>query len=161
MKRLFCIILIILTLCGCETTANNITPKTKGISFEAEVSCYNEKYECNAVISQNGDTVIEITSPEDIRGLTFKFIANKLTIEYQGLEYKYNSTSPEHSVANFIYETLNSEQPEVVKNNDEFYTEGKTENFNYRLFVGATGLPLKICDISGGYEAIIKNATIN
>ena len=152
--------LLIFTLSGCNGIANNITPHTKGISFIAEVTYYNECYECDVAIEQNGDTVITLTQPDDIEGLTFNYKGNQVAISYKGLEYKTDLSSPENSVANFLYSVFQNPSKDVIKNNDNLYVEGKADSHSYKMFLGATGLPLKITTVSGSYEVIIKNATI-
>ena len=160
MKKILCAFLVIFTLCGCNKIAKNITPHTKGITFNAQATYYNECYECNVEIEQNGDTVITITEPNDIEGLIFSYKGNETLISYKGLEYKTNNNSPEISVADFIYSVFQNPTGDIIKDNDNLYIEGKTKKNNYKLFLGATGLPLKITTTSGGYEVIIKNATI-
>lgn len=151
---------MILLLTGCNQLAKNITPHTRGITFNADISYYNENYECEVEIEQNGDTIISLTAPQDLKGLSFSYKGDQVLITYNGLEYKCDDFSPENSVADFIYSVFQCETNDVIKNDDNLYIEGKTQSQSYKLFIGATGLPLKITTVSGGYEIIIKNATI-
>ena len=58
MRKILCLILPILFLCSCATKSKSIKPVTRGIKFNAQISYYNEQYECDTTISPNGDTEI-------------------------------------------------------------------------------------------------------
>lgn len=147
-------------LTSCNAPAKNIVPKTKGITFTTNVSYYNESYECEVLIEQNGDTSVSIISPDDIKGLTFKFVGNETSVNYGNLNFTLPQNSPEQSVADFIYKVFEAPNETVIKDGDEFYVEGKTKDYEYKLYLGATGLPLKITESTKRYQAIIKNPTI-
>lgn len=160
MKKLFCLINVLFLLTGCTTSANNIKPKLNGISFNAEVSYYNEGFVCSVKIEENFDTVITILEPEEINGLKFKFSANDVIADFNGLNYKIDNNSPEQSVAEFIYNVFSNKSIAVTKDGDNLYIEGKTKSNQYKLFIAPTGLPLKITDPTQKYKIIIKNVII-
>ncbi len=160
MKKLFSVILMLFLLTGCRATSQKITPITHGISFDCEATYYNEKYECQVDIENNGNTEIAFISPAEIEGLKFKFSKNGVSVNFDEIEFISQKIVFENSVASFINEVLSAENSEVLKENDVFYTEGITDDFEYRLELGATGLPIKITTDSKAVEVLFKNVKI-
>ena len=117
------LILITLTLGGCSGKKTDISPVTRGISFTARLTYYNECYEAEVKIAESGAANFQITSPDTIKGLTFRF------------------------------------EDDSVTAGDDYYISRDGEN-RYRLYVGATGLPIKAEDTSKGFTAVFKNVTI-
>lgn len=142
MKRLISVILLLL-LCGCagETT---VKPVTKGITFQCEAVYYNESYECQCDVQQNGDMSVRFTWPADIEGLEFSFSKNGVKAHFKELEYINDKVVFENTVASLIYDVLSQEEVTVLEQDDVFYIEGVNKDFEYKLQLGATGLPIKI-----------------
>ena len=166
MKKVISVALLIfitLTLGGCSGKKTDISPVTRGISFTAELTYYNECYEAEVKIAESGAADFEITSPDTIKGLTFRFEGDSVTAEYLGLEYKTDLHSlPEGNACIRLYEILkdaSSEEISVTADGDDYYISRDGEN-RYRLYVGATGLPIKAEDTSKGFTAVFKNVTI-
>lgn len=156
-------ILLALALCGCSSSKTYISPVTRGISFNARLTYYNECYEAEVKIAESGAANFQITSPDTIKGLTFRFEGDSVTAEYLGLEYKTDLHSlPEGNACIRLYEILtdaSSEEISVTADGDNYYISRDGEN-RYRLYVGATGLPIKAEDTSKGFTALFKNVTI-
>lgn len=157
------LILITLTLGGCSGKKTDISPVTRGISFTARLTYYNECYEAEVMIAESGAADFEITSPDTIKGLTFRFEGDSVTAEYLELEYKTDLHSlPEGNACIRLYEILkdaSGEEISVTADGDDYYISRDGEN-RYRLYVGATGLPIKAEDTSKGFTAVFKNVTI-
>ncbi len=160
MKRLFSVILVLLIITGCDAPRQDITPVTRGISFSCEAIYYNENYECKGDIQSNGNTEITFTSPAEVEGLKFKFSKNGVSVNFKEIEYISQKIVFENSVASFINEVLSAESSQVLSENDVFYTKGITDDFEYRLELGATGLPIKITTNSQAVEVVFKNVKI-
>lgn len=156
-------ILLALALCGCTGRKTDISPVTRGISFTAELTYYNECYLAEVKIAESGAANFQITSPDTIKGLTFRFEGDSVTAEYLGLEYKTDFQSlPEGNACIRLYEILtdaSSEEISVTADGNNYYISRDGEN-RYRLYVGATGLPIKAEDTSKGFTALFKNVTI-
>jgi hypothetical protein len=159
LKKVFSVILTLILLTGC-TAQSNITPKTKGITFGCDVTYYNETYECKGETTEDGDTTIEFITPEDINGLRFEFGDKGVTANFKDTELKSQKIVFENSVASFICTVLNSENTDVINENDLFYTEGVAGDFEYQLQLGGTGLPLKITTRPDAVEVVFKNVKI-
>ncbi len=143
MKRIFSAVLILLLLCGCSNKTE-IKPVKTGILFSAIATYYNETYECNCDIQKNGDMTVEFTYPADIEGLKFKFSDNGVSVNFKEIEYVSEKIIFENSVASLIYEVMSGKSSEVYESEDVFYIEGVNNDFEYKLEIGATGLPIKI-----------------
>ena len=108
MKKIISVLLFsVLFLCACGGEKINITPVTRCISFTAELTYYNECYEANVTVANNGETDMEIISPDTIKGLAFHFSGDEVTAKYAGLEYKADFKSlPEGVCCARLYEIL-------------------------------------------------------
>ena len=167
MKKTIAIFSAIITLfsfSACSEKRSNISPLTKGITFTAELTYYNECYEGFVTVSDSGDMDIEITSPDTIKGLSFHFDKSGVTAKYLGLEYKYDTDAlPEGIVCTNLYEIIRDTQREdaaVIADKDDYFILGNTGKINYKMFVGATGLPISAEDEKSGFKVGFKNVTV-
>ncbi len=160
MKRVFSVILVLLLLTGCAANSTKIKPVTKGISFLCDVTYYNETYNCEGDIHKNGDTVIKFIGPSQLEGLKYTFTKNGVSVDFNEIEYISDKVVFESSVASFINEVLHNENVQVLNDDDIFYTEGVTDEFDYKLELGATGLPIKITARPDAVSVIFKNVKI-
>ncbi len=160
MKRIISVLIILFALCGCTKGRADVDPVTRGISFSCDATYYNETYECDCEIQKNGDTTISFNYPEEVKGLNFTFSRNGVAANYNGIEYINDKIVFENSVAGLIYEVLSTTDDVVFEKDDVFYTEGVTDNFEYRLELGATGLPIKITTKPDAAQVIFKNMKI-
>lgn len=159
MKKVLCLVTLLLFLCSCSTKTKNITPITKGISFESEISFYNETYLCNVNIQKNGDTEILFSSPQELTGLKINYIGNNVTVNYDGIEYtSVIDDLPQYSTSNIIYKIFSNNYNEVLFEEDNYFVKCKQGDTEYKMYIGATGLPIEIK--SPFFNAKIKNATI-
>lgn len=158
-------IITVFSFSGCAEKRSNISPLTKGITFTAELTYYNECYESLVSVSQNGDMDIEITAPDTIKGLSFHFDESGVTAKYSGLEYKYDTKAlPEGIVCTCLYNIFrDTQKPDaaVIADKDVYCILGNTGKTDYKMYVGATGLPISAEDEKSGFKADFKNVTIN
>lgn len=164
MKKIISVLfLAILFLCACGEKKIAVTPVTSGISFTAELTYYNECFEADVTVAENGETDMEITSPDTIKGLVFHFNGEEITAKYAGLEYKADFKSlPEGACCARLYEILKDTFNEDVTVNLEensYYIMRDSKDISYKLYLGATGLPISAEDNSG-FTVNFKNVTI-
>lgn len=151
----------VLLLCSCATKTERIKPVTKGLKFTAQINFYNEEYECDTTVKQNGDTEICFLSPVDLLGLKITYSAGGINTSYNGLEYKYDSESlPQYSSSDIIYKIFSYTYDTVIEQDDNYYVEYISDDLNCKMQIGATGLPIKIKEKSSRFEISIKNPTI-
>lgn len=159
MKKVLCLTVLLLFLCSCSTKAKNITPITKGICFESEISFYNEAYKCNVNILKNSDTEISFTSPQELAGLKINYSGKNVTVNYGGIEYtSVIEELPQFSTSNIIYKIFQNNYTQVLYEEDNYFVKCKQGDTEYKMYIGATGLPIEIK--SPFFNAKIKNATI-
>lgn len=157
MKKLFCVFLIFLFTTGCKSKTENIKPIKNNISFDCSISFYNETYECKVTNKKATNFNLKFTFPESINGLEYTIKNSKISSTYKGIEYKTSIENyPPQNLANFIYSVLYSKNDEVFEENNNFYIEDE----NYKLYVGLTGLPIKITEKSNTINITIKNASL-
>lgn len=166
MRKTFCLIILLLvfTLCGCNKKSSQTVAVSQGLSFTAEISYASQKYKFRVQIPDIQDTTIETVYPERLKGTFYKFSGSEANVSCKELNYKINiSDLPKVSPITFIYEIysdINANDYEVSFENDEFYISGESENYSYNLFLGRTGLPIKIEDNENNISAVITEATI-
>ncbi len=158
MKKLFCVAMC-LFLAGCSTSTD-IKPVTRGISFTAEMTYYNEYYEMSVDIKHNGNAVISLTHPEELQGLVFNVTNSSLTADFSGIKIE-TDDSYKTAAVNFLYSAFKKEEQKVYKNDNRFFTKGECDGGEYTMYIAETGLPLKICDSADRFEIIIKNLKLN
>lgn len=167
MKRIF---LILLTFClvfsGCSgyKKSSAVTAVTTGLSFIAKLSYEDGNYDFSVKIDEKGITEIKNISNEEKVGTDYIFEDGTVTYRYNELSYKTNINSiVESSVADFIYtvfkETENKRN-NVSYKNEKYYIKCETDKYKFTIYLGQTGLPIKITDTKKGVSVIIKNATL-
>ena len=165
MKKIISVLsLAILFLCACGEKKISVIPDTSSISFVAELTYYNECYEANVTVAKNGETDMEINSPDTIKGLCFHFNGDEITAEYAGLEYKSDFKSlPEGACCERLYEILKDTfkaDISVALEGDSYCISRDSSDISYKLYLGATGLPISAEDKSTGFNVNFKNVTV-
>lgn len=166
MKKIFSLVLtvaalVLLASCGKGTA---IAPKTTGISFTAELEFFENKYEAAVTVRSDGNAEVQVTSPDTLKGLEFDFSGKDVTAKYLGLEYKYNiGEQPSVAAVSYLYEILkdiSEKERQITLEDGRFYADGRTENIKYRMYFGATGLPISASDEDNNFVITFKNVTI-
>ena len=154
MKKYFCISLALL-LVGCSDVTD-IKPILTNITFTAEMTYYNEYYEMAVDISENGDMVVTVNHPDELKGLRFDILNGEVTAAFNGIKLDGIDTYKTAAV-NFLYSPFDVKNPKVYKKDDRFFIKGKCDGGEYTTYITESGLPLKICDNAERFEIIIKN----
>lgn len=158
----FAVLTLFLSACGGKKVS--VTPVTRGISFTAELSYYNECYEAQVTVASNGETDMEITSPDTIKGLTFHFDGEEVTAKYAGLEYKADFKAfSEGACCIRLYEILKDtfkEETAVTKEGENYCISRDGGDLSYKLYLGGGGLPITAEDSQSGFTVNFKNVTI-
>ena len=166
MKKTFCLIisLLVFTLCGCNQRNSQTAAISQGLSFTAEIDYDAQKYKFKVQIPDIQNVSMEAVYPDRLKGTLYKFSGSEVNVSCKELDYKINiSDLPKVSPITFIYEIysdINANDYEVSFENDEFYISGESENYSYNLFLGRTGLPIKIEDNENNISAVITEASI-
>lgn len=142
MKRIFCTILVLLTLTACSGK-KEVTPLLCGISFTADITYYNENYKGECTVSADGALTLKLTEPKDLSGYTVTLSKEGITAEYLGLSFTPTvNNMPASSVLtdfyNCYYEAAFSD--EDAKSTGDGY---QLQDDEYTLWLTAMGLPQK------------------
>ena len=160
MKKLSIILCFCLFLCGCSATNNKITPVSRSVSFNAEINYQSEPFDFFVTINENGETYIE--NRQD--GYIIEFLKTSVNFKYGDLVYKTETSAlPDDfklDLIHNIFSEISTSKPTVVAKNDEFFIDGETENYKYKVFLGLSGLPLKITEKNNNISIIISNAKV-
>ena len=154
-------VLLLSVSCG---KGRGVIPQTTGMSFVADMEFFENKCVASVNVKENGDTKAEIISPDSIKGLSFIFSGGDATVRYLGLEYKYDMADPASGAAvSYLYEMLKDascDGRQISFDDGRFYTDGRISKTNYRMYFGATGLPISACDGENNFKISFKNAAI-
>lgn len=160
LKRVFSVLLAVIMLSGCGGKSTQIEPVTKGILFGCEITYYNETYECDCEVQKNGEATFEFKYPSEIEGLKFLLSKNGVSAKYNEIEYINENKTFENSAAYLIWDVLANESGEVKSENDVFFIEGESKEYDYRLELGSTGLPIKLKTNPDIIQVTFKNVKI-
>lgn len=163
MKKIFCLILCLcfIILSGCNKKSSGVTAVTTGLSFTADVSFFDIKTTYNIKISENGEMEAESVSG-NTSGMKLKCLDEIIEVSFKGLSYSTNiSALPDGVISEFIYSAFkNADTTTVFSKDKQYYINGENEKYSYKIYLGQTGLPLKIEETEKGITVIIKNATV-
>lgn len=167
MKRILSLTfsVIFILLCGCNNISPGIVAVTEGLSFIAKVDYNNEIYEFKVEITQKNKMIMQVLSPKRIENFVFEFSGDSVAFGLGDLKHKSQIDAlPEISPASFIYSVFSDaakHKTDIALKNNEYFIIGTAEKYEYKLFIGTSGLPIKITDSENNITAIIKQATIN
>lgn len=164
MKKLlinFLVLIISLSFCSCNKS-DKVTAVTSGLVFEAETEYKENCFNYFVYIHSDGTTETELLNNGESTGLKTMISKNSVTLSASGLEKQTSLTSlPDGIILDFFAACYQDAKERDVKTvNDTFYTEGKTKKYDYKIILGATGLPIKIEESNFGISVDIKNATL-
>ena len=133
------------------------------ISFNADITYYNENYKAFCSIDQNGSFSVEIKDPSELEGMLFTINKDDVRVNYKGLTYTPNSNSLLSSACGMLYDAFtstNSDNAQYEYGEQNFSVSAKTSNGEFLLQFSPTGLPLDLKYTSGVFCAEFSNVTI-
>lgn len=167
MKKTFLLLMsfcLIFSGCNGYNKSSDVTVVTSGLSFIAKLSYLDNNFDYSVIINENGETEIKYISKSGDTGTDYIFKNDTVIYSHNGLEYKTDiSAIPDSSTADFIYTVF--KEAENIKNNviyknQQYYINGETKKYKFKIFLGQTGLPIKITDSKMGISVIIQNPTL-
>lgn len=164
MRRFFCFLLCLFMLCGCSAATETVTPVLEGISFTAKINYYNEYYECDTELSENGSMRLTVRQPDDISGMRLIFDGKSITAEYMGLTYTpHTDALPVGGVAQLLYGIIGdmkSQSKIPAKDNRNCVFDGRIDEQAYSFCCSPSGLPLYIEIPDGSFRIEFSNVSI-
>ena len=164
MKRLFPLFLVLFFIfCGCKGS-RNIDIVSENLSFTATVYKDGNPSVFNVKIDRNGSFSLEQASNDKGYILKYRFSDDKVTVCYGKLEH----TSPVSSLGKGniiaflpeVYKEIRTKNLKAKQEDNNFIISSKTENYDFSLYVGQSGLPLKLTDQRNNITIEFSNPTI-
>lgn len=154
--------LVIFLLCGCESKTTPVRVNLNSISFSADITYYNESYSCDCAITKTGDLTVNITSPENLKDLSFAFSAETCKIMYAGMSVSCDEHFlPEASAVRVMSDILKKyDASECEKNERNLVINGTVDRKKFTLSVSPTGLPIFLQTPDLGMTVNFKNVTL-
>ena len=162
MKKFLYLILIFALFCSaCKQKSSDVTVVTTGLSFTAAASYLDNQNSYSVIIGKNGNTKIG-NSDNSEQNITYHFEGQKLEISYNDLLYKCNlSAIKEGSIPEIIYYAFICAKTEKVNfKNNEYFITCKNDKYKFKIYLGQTGLPIKITEQNFDVIINILNPTI-
>ena len=160
--KLFVLCVSFVILCGCSGKGE-LSPILRGISFEADISYYNEKYVCDTIIDKDGNLTMNFKYPQDISDLKIFFNDGKAKIEYMGLTYTPDDRMPAGSVAQTLYDIISDVEKTdstPIKDSENCMLDGRYNNTYFKFYFSPSGLPLSVLIPDDSFEIQFNNLTI-
>ena len=152
-----------LFISGCKKEKSKVKPITNNLSFTAEIEHNNIIYTYDTIINNDYEMELKATS-SGLSGLSYHFSGNTLTEKFNKLEHTIEISSlPDGVIIDFIYSvfsTISRNKTTVKFQDNQYFLSDKSDKYCFNMFLGQTGLPLKIEDKENGITVIIKNASL-
>lgn len=164
MKKFLLLITILIPFFCCSCKSREVIPTLRSISFGADISFYNELYSLEASINEDGIMEINVTSPDNLKGLKLTYTTDGVTAEYMGISYTPKSENmPLCSVSGTLYEIIKNvdkTKESAVSDDGNCIIEGKLDNCSYTFIFSPAGLPLHLEVSSYNMTVEFKNVTL-
>ena len=96
--------------------------------------------------------------------INYLFTGDNVTYKYGNLEYKTTIFSLNENTAadliHLVFKNITEEKHPIEYNNEQYYIKGDTKKYKYTVFIGGSGIPLKITVENKNITVLIKNAKI-
>ncbi|MBE6808408.1 MAG: hypothetical protein J6J30_01415 [Clostridia bacterium] len=166
MKKFIYILLclsLFLTGCSGNRKSSAVTAVTTGLSFTAEISISNTTFSYFVEIAKSGSVSMK-SATDNETCVDYLFENGKIIYKYNELEYIADISSlPESNFADFIpsvFGRLKHISDNVTYKNNQYCITDKTGKYEFTVYLGQTGLPIKITDKKNSIVTIIKNPTL-
>lgn len=161
MKRIIICITLLAVLCGC-TKGTNVKPMVDGISFDINITYYNENYFAEGKIEE-GVITLEMKSPSEIEGMVIVLDESSAKINYKGLTYEPAKNSLLPSAAGMLYDSLSAVGKGKCKaeNDDKnILLSASTSNGEFVMNLSPSGFPIDLKYTSGVFYGEFTGVTV-
>ena len=156
--------LCFIPLSGCKNEKEPIKPITTDLSFKAEIDYNGSTCKYDVKIDKNSNTELKATD-NSLKGLSYYFSGDEITEKFNQLEHKFKISSlPQGVITDIIHSvfyTATKEKLAPIKENEQYILSGENSRYSFKIYIGQSGLPIKIKEAKKGITVIIKNAAIN
>lgn len=145
---------------GCSKKSSDVKPITSELNFFAEFESGNFKNKYFVEIKKD-KTIISVIMPENIKTTKFILTKNQCKASFGGIESDLNLEKNENFMPWFIHNAfLKADTAKTKTENNQTYIYHDSKNISFKLYIGDSGLPLKLENLKNNTEIIIKNAAI-
>lgn len=163
MKKLVIIcITVAVLLVGCTKKADT-KPILNDISFNTDITYYNESYKAFCSIREAGNLSLELKESSEVEGMIYIINEDGVSISYKGLTYTPSSSGLLSSACTMLYDAFSaalsdSASYEIGKQNCS--VSAKTQNGEFIMQFSPSGLPLDLKYVSGIFNAEFSDVTL-
>lgn len=145
---------------GCSGKLRTVEVRTSGFSATAAVSCGEKSITADFNIGLMGDMTATVLSPKSLEGMTVKWIGDKVTLSFLGIEKETDPQSlPYFNYASCIRDALLSIGESVTARKEEngYFYEGSCAKGDYTVLFRADGFPVTLCLPFAGVEVTFSD----
>lgn len=160
-KCFFVSFLLLFFLCGCAAT-KPVNVNLSSISFSADIIYYNECYSCDCNIQSNGNLSVEMTAPENLKGLSVSYSGDTCKVNFNGMVIENaNGFLPENSAITVLKDVLEfCNGKECESKNENLILRGNYKGSEYTFSASPSGLPISLEIPEKGIKVTFKNVTV-
>ena len=164
MKKITILVfLALLMFAGCKNSnTDDIQLNLKSISFNADITYYNENYAAECVINKYGGFTAKLTEPENLSGFTISYFDESCKIIYNDIVIS-NATNllPQSCSVEIINEIFKDCQSgDIATEKGNYKVNGNLNGNRYILTSAPTGLPLSLEVPDFGMKVSFSNVTV-
>lgn len=134
--------LIFLYLSAC--TSSNITPITKGLTFNAHVFYYNKEYTFAVDIGKDGNTQLTVVEPQMLSGAKIVLTEQEAYAEFKDIKYPVDISCADGAPYFLLGCLKNAEGATALLQDEQFTVSGTRLGEDYKITFAESGIPLKI-----------------
>lgn len=161
-KVILAVLALALLISGCKQVTDKLELKLNSISFTADITYYNENYIADCVIDESGKFSAQLTSPENLTGLTLIYKDSECDIQYNGIKIdNAERFFPQNTSVGILNKVLSECKNDVTKSKKGNYElNGSFDGNDYTLVLAPTGLPISLQVSNFGMNVIFENVKI-
>jgi len=155
LKRLFIICVAFFFLIGCSKKSDT-KPILKNISFNTDITYYNEKYTAKGSVDNDGTLTLQIVEPSELSGMTFTVDGEETKIDYKGLSFSPSANSLSSAAVGMLYSgfaAVGQKNADYEYGDKNYTVSSKNNNGEFLMSYSPSGIPLEIKCLSGVFEA--------
>ena len=168
MRNISVLLLICFFLTGCSNAeiGKKIVPITNQIYFTAEIKTANTTFNYYVEINKDSEIYMEYINKNDTSpaGFDYDFKNNTVIYKYKELVFKTDiselNTSSTIDFIPSVYKYFIEKNPEIYFSNQNYLIDGKTEKYDFTVYFGQTGLPIRLEERKNNIAITITNSGI-
>ncbi|MBR4073531.1 MAG: hypothetical protein IKK24_06270 [Clostridia bacterium] len=160
-KILFCILVLLLAT-ACSKPVKTVAPILEDISFDLDVTYYNENYSLKGETDDSDEMRLTVTEPEELNGMILTIDDGKLNVEYKGLTHSPTNQELFGNAGIIIERIFESAEDKIPKDKSDgnYSISGKAQGKEYTFTFSPSGYPIRLEVPTEGFVAEFSNVTV-